>query len=124
MLLCAANGRAAHPAEIAMHPTTGPAAIPEDLIATVRSFSFALGNGTLDREVLPREIDYRQSVVQFGSELELIYNIFLRNLTLTASGEVGNSSYAQRRAAQWIRSYCDPDYVVDPPLSDHEQELA
>ncbi|WP_435830459.1 DUF7677 family protein [Micromonospora echinospora] len=27
------------------------------------------------------------------------------------------------RAAQYVRRYCDPDYVVDPPFEDWETEL-
>ncbi len=99
--------------------------IPEDLIASLRLFSFILGNGTLDEELLPEEIgDYRKHIVQFGSELEMIYTIYLRNLEIDSNGKVLDDSLAQKRAAQWIRSYIDPKYVVDPPFTAEETRLA
>jgi hypothetical protein len=101
-----------------------PQALPEDLIVTLRFFSFYLGNGTLHPEILPRELgDYRPMIVQYGSELEQIYTIYLRNLKIGADGKVQGASHAQKRAAQWIRRYCDPTYVVEPPFTDEEVEL-
>jgi hypothetical protein len=98
--------------------------LPEDLIVTLRLFSFYLGNGTLHPEVLPPELgEYRPKIMQCGSELEQIYTVFLRNLKITPDGHVQGASHAQKRAAQWVRSYCDPTYVVEPPFTSTEVEL-
>ncbi len=97
--------------------------LPEDLIVALRLFSFHLGNGTLDPTILPPRLDYRPHIVEYGSELELIYTIFLRNLHIDDHGTVHNVAYAQRRAAQWIRRYLDPQYPVEPPFTHDELEL-
>jgi nicotinate dehydrogenase subunit A len=39
------------------------------------------------------------------------------------SGQVLNPKAAERRAAQWIRSYVDRTYTVDPPFENWEVEL-
>jgi hypothetical protein len=105
-----------------MEPSGQP--LPEDLILSLRLFSFFLGNGTVNLEVLPLDMgDYRHNIVQYGSELEQIYTIFLRNLRIEADGKILGAEYAQRRAAQWIRRYCDPSYVIEPPFTDRELEL-
>jgi hypothetical protein len=99
--------------------------IPENLIAVIRYFSFWLGNRTLDPKILPLTgEDYRPWIVQYGSDLEMIYTVFLRNLTIDSSGAVHGADHAARRAAQWIRRYCDATYVVDPPFSEEEERLA
>ncbi|GLY24224.1 hypothetical protein Misp04_39560 [Micromonospora sp. NBRC 101691] len=41
----------------------------------------------------------------------------------TDNGTVTNTGDAMYRAAQYVRRYCDPDYVVDPPFEDWETEL-
>ena len=33
------------------------------------------------------------------------------------------SVVSDRRAAQWIRSYCEPTYKVEPPFEQWEMEL-
>lgn len=96
--------------------------LPEDVRSSVRFFAFYLANGTLARDVLG-DLDYRKDLLQFGSDLETPFAIFTNVLEVDDDGRVTNNAQAQRRAAQWIRSYCDPDYVIEPPLADWETEL-
>jgi hypothetical protein len=86
-----------------------------------RELSFYLANRTLDLEVLD-EVDYDCIFVQ-ASALELVYAIFANVLELGADGEVLNASHAQHRAAQWIRSYVDPSYRIEPALESWETAL-
>jgi hypothetical protein len=58
-----------------------------------------------------------------GSDLEIPFAIFANVLDVDERGRVTNHAAAERRAAQWIRSYCDPSYVVEPPLAEWETEL-
>lgn len=98
--------------------------VPENLVVALRFFSYYLGNGTLDLVVLPHEFgDYRPKILNYGSELEQVYTVFLRNLRIAPDGRVVGVEHAQRRAAQWIRQYCDPSYAVQPPFTDQELEL-
>jgi hypothetical protein len=97
--------------------------LSEPIRASIRLFSFYLGNGTLDHDVLDG-IDYRPNLIEVGSELESVFAIFTNNLEVDdATGQVLNEHYATRRAAQWIRAYCDPAYTVDPAFEDWETEL-
>ncbi|MGI5486737.1 DUF7677 family protein [Microtetraspora malaysiensis] len=99
------------------------AQLSEDVRASLRFFAFYLANGTLDMELL-EDIDYRPALMQFGSTLEMVFTIFTNVLEIDENGLVINEGDAQLRAAQWIRHYCDPSYVVDPPFQPWETELA
>ncbi|GIH21535.1 DUF7677 family protein [Rugosimonospora africana] len=79
--------------------------------------------GTLDLELL-EDIDYRVALMQFGSALEQTFAIFINVLDVQPDGEVTNTGDAMHRAAQYVRRYCDPTYVVEPPFEAWEMELA
>jgi hypothetical protein len=57
------------------------------------------------------------------SALEATYAIFVNVLETDETGKVLNAKAAEHRAAQWIRSYIDQGYVVDPPFEDWETHL-
>jgi len=42
---------------------------------------------------------------------------------MDSEGNVLNFTYAQARATDYLRSYCDPSFEVTPPLEDWETEL-
>lgn len=96
--------------------------LPEDVRASLRFFAFYLANGTVDMELLA-DIDYRPALLEDGSALEMVFTIFTNVLEVDETGKVANHGLAQRRAAQWIRSYCDPSYEIEPPLQEWETEL-
>lgn len=96
--------------------------LPSDVRAAVRFFAFWLANGTLDDEVL-EGVDYRPSLMQFGSPLEQVFTIFTNVLRVDENGLVVNAGDAEHRAAQWIRAHCDPAYRVEPPFERWETEL-
>lgn len=52
--------------------------------------------------------------------MERLYFIFTNCLELDEEGAPTNAPHAEKRAAQWLRQYCEPDYVIEPPLSDEE----
>jgi hypothetical protein len=96
--------------------------LPQDVRSAFRLFAFYLGNGTLALEVL-EGFDYRPALMEFGSDLERVFAIFANVLDVDTAGQVTNYAHAERRAAQWIRGYCDEHYQVDPPFEDWEFEL-
>lgn len=99
------------------------ARLPDDVRSALRTFAFHLGNGTLARDVLA-DVDYRPALMEFGSDLERVFAIFANVLDVDAAGRVTNYAHAERRAAQWIRGYCEEQYRVEPPFEDWEFELA
>lgn len=97
--------------------------LPEDVRSAIRFFAFYLANGTVSPELIAADYDYRPHLVEYGSELELAFAIFLNVLEVDEDGKPTNSDHATRRAAEWIRSYNEPDYRPDPPLEPWEVEL-
>ena len=97
--------------------------ISSDLRSQLRFFAYFLVNRTLDLEILPRHFDY-SAIFQEPSALEQAIAIWTNVVDLDESGRVMNSGQANQRAAQYIRSYVDPEYEVHPPFDDWELELA
>lgn len=91
------------------------------LRAELRLFAFYLANRTLCLEVL-RGVDYT-SIFSEASALEQVIAIYANVLDLDETGNVRNAGTAQRRAAQYVRSFLDPTYEVQPPFEDWELEL-
>lgn len=89
--------------------------LPLEFRAKLRLFAFWLGNGTLDQELLPGGRDYLDPADPgLGSMLEMTFAIFTNVIDIDEHGKVTNASQAKQRAAQYIRSYCDPSYDVQP----------
>lgn len=97
------------------------AKLSHDVSAQLRLFAFFLSNGTLCLDVL-KSIDYSE-ILHEPSALEMIFAIFANTLEIDESGKVMNSGYPERRAAQYIRTWFDRDYVVEPPFAAWETEL-
>lgn len=87
----------------------------------IRQFSFWIANRTVGLPLLDK-IDY-SCIFEEPSALEQTYAIFANVLELDEDGTVLNARDAERRAAQWIRMYVDPEYRVDPPFEGWEVAL-
>ncbi|GAB2569521.1 hypothetical protein Aab01nite_07390 [Paractinoplanes abujensis] len=98
------------------------ARLPEDVRSAFRLFGFYLAEGTLDLELLDG-FDYRPAVMNYGSGLEMVLAVFANVLDVNEAGQVTNYGDAEYRAAQWIRRFCDDQYLVDPPFAAWETEL-
>jgi hypothetical protein len=96
--------------------------ISEDLRGHFRVFAYLLANGTLDLEVLPAGLDYAD-VFKEPSALEQAFAIWSNSIDLDGSGKVVNGALANRRAAQYIRGYVEPQYAVFPPFAEWELTL-
>ena len=90
--------------------------------AEVRLFSFWIANGTVGNPLL-EGIDY-SCIFSEPSALEQTYAIFINLLEVDDTGKVLDARTAQRRAAQYIRSYYEGEkYKVEPPFEDWEVAL-
>lgn len=87
----------------------------------LRTFSFWIANGTVGLPLL-QGIDY-SCIFEDPSALERSYAIFANVIEMDDQGTVLNAKYAERRAAQYIRSYVDSSYQVEPEFEDWEIEL-
>jgi hypothetical protein len=79
-------------------------------------------NGLLGYPVL-EEIDYLAVLIEEGGAAEQACAIFCNVLELDIDGRPINPNEAEVRAAQYIRSYCDRSYEVDPPFEAWEIDL-
>jgi hypothetical protein len=99
------------------------AQLPAQVRSAFRFFAFYLGNGTLAQDVLG-DCDYLPVLSEgYGSTLELTMSIFVNSLDVDETGTVRNEAAAMRRAAQYLRSYCDSSYTPEPPFEAWETEL-
>jgi hypothetical protein len=97
------------------------ARLSKSVSGAIRRFSFWVANRTVGLPLLDG-VDY-SAIFDEPSALEQAYAIFVNALELDETGTVLNAKHAERRAAQFIRSYVDPAYTVDPPFEDWEVHL-
>jgi acyl-[acyl carrier protein]--UDP-N-acetylglucosamine O-acyltransferase len=86
----------------------------------LRTFAYFMSSGThYDLE----GINYLELYGEEPSAIEMAYAIYANIIEIDENGNVINAKYAEKRAAQYIRSYCDKTYKVTPPFEDWEIEL-
>ena len=103
-------------------PPRYPKKLCPEFSGALRTFSFWIANGSVGHPLL-EGIDYRPEMLASPSVMEQAYAIFANVIEFSGDGVPTNAKYAEYRASQYIRSYCDPTYVVDPPFDDWEVEL-
>jgi hypothetical protein len=89
---------------------------------TLRTFSYWIATGSVGNPLL-KGIEYRQIMLKEPSLMEQAFAIFANVIEFDGQGKPLNAKYAEHRAAQWIRQYCDPGYQVSPPFEGWEVEL-
>ena len=114
-------------ADYVLEPALAPWELGADHVAgsaaaAIINFTDQLGRGQLAPGLLT-STNYWAALFEFGSVLEQIMAIFINVLLLDDHERVINDDWAQTRAAQYIRSYCDSTYTITPPLDDWETEL-
>lgn len=68
-------------------------------------------------------IEYLDLYGNEPSAIEQTYAIFANVLEVDGSGNVTNLKHAEKRATDYLRSYCDPGFRVEPPFENWELEL-
>lgn len=86
----------------------------------LRTFAYFMASGT---QYTLEGVDYLSLYGNEPSAIEQVYAIFANVLELDENGKVLNAHYAQKRATDYLRSYCDPSFKVDPPYEDWEIDL-
>ena len=99
-----------------------PKKLSNEFSGTLRTFGFWVANGSLGNPLL-EGIPYWNALRESPSLLEEAFAIFANVLEFDESGVPVNAKYAEFRAAQTIRRWCDPDYEVVPPFEDWETAL-
>lgn len=99
-----------------------PAKLSHEFSGALRTFSFWMANGSVGLPLL-EGVDYWDDLRESPSLMEEVYAIFANVLEFDESGVPVNAKYAEFRAAQCIRRWCDPAYEVIPPFEAWETEL-
>jgi hypothetical protein len=86
----------------------------------LRTFAYFMASGS---HYMLKGIDYLSLYGKEPSAIEQVYAIFANVLELDENGQVLNATYAQRRATDYLRAYCDRTFKVEPPYQDWELEL-
>jgi len=87
---------------------------------TLRTFAYFMASGT---QYTLEGVDYLPLYGNDPGAFEMVYAIFANVLEMDENGEVLNAHYAQKRATDYLRAYCNPDFKVDPPYEEWEMEL-
>jgi len=86
----------------------------------LRTFAYFMASGTQDTLT---GVDYLNLYGTEPSAIERVFAIYANVVRLDDAGTVVNQEYAERRATDSLRAYCDPSFVVDPPYEDWEIAL-
>ncbi|WP_397447790.1 hypothetical protein [Polaribacter sp. R77954] len=86
----------------------------------LRTFSYFIASGT---HYQLEGINYLELFGNEPSAIEQAFAIFVNVIELNEDGIVLNAKYAEKRAVDYIRSYCDSEFEVIPPYEDWEIEL-
>lgn len=86
----------------------------------LRTFAYFMSSGT---HYMLEGIDYLSLYGEEPSAIEQVYAIFVNVIQLDEKGTVLNAQYAQKRATDYLRAYCDPTYTVVPAYEYWETAL-
>ena len=86
----------------------------------LRTFAYFMASGSQNTL---KGIEYLSLYGEQPSAIERVFAIFANVIELDENGEVLNAKYAEKRATDYLRAYCDPSFEVRPPYEDWEIEL-
>jgi len=99
-----------------------PSKLTHEFSGALRTFSYWVATGSVGHPLL-EGIDYRSVMIEEPSLMEMAFAIFANVIEFNDQGEPLNAKFAEFRAAQHIRQYCQSEYVVVPPFEDWEMTL-
>lgn len=97
-----------------------PTKLSNEFSGALRTFAYFMASGT---HYMLKGVDYLSLYGEEPSAIEQAFAIFANVIELDTDGRVLNFEYAQQRATDYVRSYCDPSYSVSPPFEDWELRL-
>jgi len=86
----------------------------------LRTFAYFMASGSHD---MLEGIDYLSLYGEEPSAIEMVFAIYTNVIEMDEKGQVLNVKYAEKRATDYLRAYCDPDYKVTPVYQSWEVSL-
>lgn len=93
--------------------------LSNEFSGALRTFAYFMASGS---HYMIEDIDYISLYGSDPSAIEMVYAIFANVIEMDEDGKVLNFTYAQKRATDYLRSYCTR-CEVDPPYEDWEIDL-
>lgn len=94
--------------------------LSNDFSGALRTFAYFMASGS---HSMLKHVEYLDLYGSEPSAIEMVFAIFANVIEMDSEGNVLNFTYAQTRATDYLRSYCDPSFDVTPPLEDWETKL-
>ncbi|MEM7017303.1 MAG: hypothetical protein AAF512_08180 [Pseudomonadota bacterium] len=94
--------------------------LSHDFSGALRTFAYFMASGT---HYMLEDVDYLALYGEEPGAIEMAFAIFANVLELDEQGQVLNFTHAQKRAADYLKCYCIPDYKVVPPYEEWETSL-
>lgn len=94
--------------------------LSSDFSGALRTFAYFMASGT---HYMLEDINYLSLYGNNPNAIEKVYAIFANVIELDEQGKVVNFTFAQKRATDYLREYCDPGFTVTPPYEDWEVAL-
>ena len=86
----------------------------------LRTFAYFMASGTHDAL---EGVDYLPLYGNEPSAIERVFAIYANVIKLDENGRVLNAKYAERRATEYLKEYCIPDYKAYPAFEEWELML-
>jgi hypothetical protein len=87
---------------------------------SLRTFAYFMASGTQNTL---KGIDYLSLYGDEPSAIEQVFAIYANVIELDEKGNVINAKYAEKRATDYIRQYCDSNFKLEPRYEDWEVAL-
>ncbi|SHJ55114.1 hypothetical protein SAMN04488007_0689 [Maribacter aquivivus] len=87
---------------------------------SLRTFTYFMASGT---HSMLKGINYVELYGNEPSAIERVFAIYTNVIELDGNGIVINDEYAQKRATDYLHSYYDSTFIVQPQFEDWEIEL-
>lgn len=94
--------------------------LSNEVSGALRTFAYFLSSGT---HHMLEGVPYLHLYGKEPSAIEQAYAIFANVLEFDETGRVTNRKHAEKRATDYLRSYCDSSFRVEPPFEGWEVAL-
>jgi hypothetical protein len=86
----------------------------------LRTFAYFMASGS---HYMLEGVEYLDLYGSEPSAIEQAFAIYANVIEMDENGRVLNAKYAEKRATDYIKTYCDPFFQVQPPFEKWDLEL-
>lgn len=86
----------------------------------LRTFAYFMASGSQNTL---KGVNYLSLYGNEPSAIEQVFAIFANVIEMDEFGNVLNAKYAEKRATDYLHSYFDPSFKIEPPYEDWETKL-